>query len=50
MGWGGELEVGGGLGGREWVGGWGVGWGVGGGLGGGGWVDGERSGGFPGNR
>ena len=31
MGWGGELEVGGGLGGREWVGGWGVGWGVGGG-------------------
>lgn len=41
MGWGGELEVGGGLGGREWVGGWGVGWG---------WVDWERSVGFPGNR
>ena len=35
MGWGGELEVGGGLGGGEWVGGW---------------VDGERSVGFPGNR
>ena len=29
---------------------WGVGSGVASGLGGGGWVNGERSGGFPGNR